>query len=542
MIACTHLADSLNQLAHGAAIGAAAMCIDPGQTQIAAPQPPIQTAAASPNVQRRWNIERQALAPGNASRWHGLIAHRADIDTDLSPGIALGLEQHFAAEGSGSVAASGQPASPSGQHSAKSRQLNDGYVFFNEKGELAQAPDCPAAAACADGGSTISGESAADVSGDDIDYTLKNYDLTPDLLMTRGGLTFSGGYSSVEGAGVGAKLTRKNIGGLDREVAASVRVSQLRQAVEIGYGDGHFLGSSLAMAPTLFATRISAKGFGSGFRTTPFAQGSYGVTIQLSRKFENQLTLNAGYRLSADSLHMRGKNRTCDVALFGSPLCNSLGNITNSQLSVSLVFDRRIRARYATRGFRLRLAQETGVGGSAPFSRTRIGGEAHLGLGERLTLLMDIEGGYLSPLGKRDVPLFDRFYAGDTSLRGFDLRGVGPKVRPTGATAAQNVALGGRAYYAARIELSASAGGFFEKLGLQPGIFVDAGSVFGARRTQIQPGEELIGNAARPRVSIGVGLAWKSPAGTLRFDLAKPVSRQRGDRTQLFGISFGAAL
>lgn len=520
VIACAHLADSLNLLAHGAAMGTAAMCGEPGAMQIAAPHLPIQSTATSRTIQHRW-----MLVPGSGSRWRGADAHRGLVE----PSSALALE------------AEGQSAT-GGQLSARSSQLNDGYVFFDEKGELAPSPDCPATPACVDDGATISGESAADVSGDDIDYTLKNYDLTPDLLMTRGGLTFSGGYSSVEGASVGAKLARKNIGGRDREVAASIRLSQLRQAVEIGYGDGNFLGSSLALAPTLFANRMSAKGFASGLGSTPFAQGSYGATIQLSRKFENQLTLNAGYRLSADSFRMRGKNRNCDVALFGSPLCSALGNTTTSQLSVSLVLDRRNRERYGTRGFRLRLAQEAGIGGTAPFSRTRIGGEAHLGLGERLTLLVDVEGGYLAPMGKRDIPLFDRFYAGDTSLRGFDLRGVGPKVRPAGATAAQNIALGGRAYYAARIELSASAGGFFEKLGVQPGIFIDAGSVFGARHTQLQPGEELVGNSARPRVAIGVGLAWKSPAGTLRFDLAKPVSRQSGDRSQLFGISFGAAL
>lgn len=532
MIACASLAGSLNHLAHSAAMGAAAICGEPDPLQIDTPLP--LHVAAIPHA-LRWHGDATVLAPGTDSP---ISRRRNDPGYDVASSIALalGLEQLLAADAPQSSA-----SSATGRLSARSSQLNDGYVFFDEKGEMTETPPCADPASCTDS-STISGESAADVSGDNIDYTLKNFELSPDLLMSRGGLTLSGGYSSVEGAGVGAKLTRKNIGGVDREVAASIRLSQMRQAVEIGYGDGNFLGSSLAVAPTLFANRMSAKGFGNGFRSTPFAQGSYGVTVQLSRKFESQLTLNAGYRLSSDTLRMRGKNRTCDIALFGSPLCSSLGNTTNSQLSVSLVLDRRTRERYATRGFRLRLAQDAGVGGSAPFSRTRIGGEAHLGLGERLTLFVDVEGGYLAPLGKREVPLFDRFYAGDTSLRGFDLRGVGPKVRPAGATLLQNVALGGRAYYAARAELTASAGGFFEKMGLQPSLFVDAGSVFGARRSQLSPGEELIGNSARPRISVGMGLAWKSPAGTLRFDLARPVSKQRGDRTQLFGISFGAAI
>jgi outer membrane protein assembly factor BamA len=104
------------------------------------------------------------------------------------------------------------------------------------------------------------------------------------------------------------------------------------------------------------------------------------------------------------------------------------------------------------------------------------------------------------------------------------------------------VAIGGRAYYAASAELSVSVGGFFEKFGLQPSLFVDAGSVFGAKSNRLLPGEQLFGNSAKPRVSAGVGLAMKTPAGTLRLDFARALVKQSGDRTQAFTISFGAAI
>jgi outer membrane protein assembly factor BamA len=252
--------------------------------------------------------------------------------------------------------------------------------------------------------------------------------------------------------------------------------------------------------------------------------------------------VKANYRLSADAFRMRGKNGTCDASFFGSPICNALGDVTNSLLSISLALDRRQLDGVEVRGYRFRLAQDVGLGGSAPYSKTRIGGEAHIGLGSRWTLQLDAEAGYLAPIGKKEIPLFDRFYAGDTSLRGFDLRGVGPKVQPTGAGIGQNVAIGGRTYYAASAELSVSVGGLFEKFGLQPSLFVDAGSVFGAKNNRLLPGEQLLGNSAKPRVSAGVGLAMKTPAGTLRLDYARALVKQPGDRTQSFSISFGAAI
>jgi outer membrane protein assembly factor BamA len=43
-------------------------------------------------------------------------------------------------------------------------------------------------------------------------------------------------------------------------------------------------------------------------------------------------------------------------------------------------------------------------------------------------------------------------------------------------------------------------------------------------------------------VSAGVGLAMKTPAGTLRFDIARPLLKQPGDRTKTFSIGFSAAV
>ncbi|MFN7324390.1 MAG: hypothetical protein ACK5SM_06570, partial [Sphingomonadales bacterium] len=56
----------------------------------------------------------------------------------------------------------------------------------------------------------LSGESAADVEGGNRDLEYGAYDITPDSLLSRGGITLSAGYSSVEGASVGTKISRQN--------------------------------------------------------------------------------------------------------------------------------------------------------------------------------------------------------------------------------------------------------------------------------------------------------------------------------------------
>ena len=60
----------------------------------------------------------------------------------------------------------------------------------------------------------------------------------------------------------------------------------------------------------------------------------------------------------------------------------------------------------------------------------------------------------------------------------------------------------------------------------------------------ITPGikEVFVGNSAKPRLSIGVGVNWNSPFGPLRIDLAKALLKQKGDDTKLFSFNVGTSI
>ena len=73
-------------------------------------------------------------------------------------------------------------------------------------------------------------------------------------------------------------------------------------------------------------------------------------------------------------------------------------------------------------------------------------------------------------------------------------------------------------------------------MGLRGAIFADAGSLWGTNKTAAAlPG--IASNSLVPRASVGVGLGWDSPVGTLRVDYAIPISKQASDKTQ--PLSFG---
>jgi outer membrane protein insertion porin family len=219
-------------------------------------------------------------------------------------------------------------------------------------------------------------------------------------------------------------------------------------------------------------------------------------------------------------------------------------------------------------------------------------------------LSLHAEGGYIKALesspgpGRDPIRITDRFF--NSSIRGFDIRGIGPRVvripydangELTELDVNKNVndAIGGRAFYLARLEVEVPVSSSVKSMGLRPSVYVDAGSLWNITKPQLAdvvafcspttsttlqpfnssakdcsvnindpanpvpvpnhteftatPGfkEVFLGNSAKPRVSIGVGVNWISPFGPLRLDLAKALVLQKGDDPKLFTFNVGTA-
>jgi hypothetical protein len=377
---------------------------------------------------------------------------------------------------------------------------------------------------------------------DGADGQASETDLLSIKTLPRGGLAFSGGYSSLEGPVGTVKIARTNIGAPGRDITASARYSKIQRLFEFGVADANFMGSKLSVAPTFFYSRSTAVGFDAQEKSSVFRQTARGANLYLGKPLGRGLRIAANYRYSDEDFRIGLKNAQCDVGLHGSPFCNALGQSTSSVISVSLSLDRRDSTVDPTRGFQLRITQDlAGPGGTTRYARTRVGGTFHHRLSNEMDVSLGIEGGWMKPIGGREIPLFDRFYIGGNSMRGFDLRGIGPKVVPLTAPAGLTTAVGGRAYYVGRLEIAFRLEGAMERFGVSPSVFVDAGSVFGASKAALLPGERLIGNSPKPRVAVGFGLSFNAGPGKLRFNIAQPVVRQRGDRAKTFSISLGTA-
>ena len=424
-----------------------------------------------------------------------------------------------------------------------------------------------------------------------------------------GELTLSAGFSSLERFILNAAISQNNFRGLGQTLSASVNYSQFNQSIDLGFTEPYLLDRNIALGGNIFRRDFNSFNFiGGNQRNTTFSQLSTGFQIRVGVPLSEFVQFQGRYGLTIDDVTLAQDFFTagqCDPLFAGRFLCDTIGQQTTSSLGYSIVYSTLNNSVRPTRGNRVVINQDfAGLGGSIRYLRTRINADKFINLGRGFILNLGVEGGYIRSFNQtrqdedgrdiENVRIIDRFFLGQPQFRGFDIRGVGPRVLryPLDPATGEPIiggrrqlladdALGGRAYYLGKIEMEIPLGAGVRELGIRPSLFVDVGSVFGLRaprvttreafrdpsngriRTQCRDvatgtitfadgtdcpvtariilpfEEEFLGDTWRPRVSVGFGVNWNSPFGPLRIDIARALVTYRGDDPQLITFNVG---
>jgi len=145
---------------------------------------------------------------------------------------------------------------------------------------------------------------------------------------------------------------------------------------------------------------------------------------------------------------------------------------------------------------------------------------------EEVTLRAIFEGGALTSLGDDGTRVTDRFFA-NGKIRGFESNGIGPRDLGTGD------ALGGNIYAVARVEADFPLG-LPEEYGIEGGVFLDLGSVWGLDDTA---GARPVDDGFSLRSALGVSVLWDTPIGPLRFNFSKALQKEDYDEEQSFDLT-----
>ncbi|WEK45068.1 MAG: outer membrane protein assembly factor BamA [Candidatus Sphingomonas colombiensis] len=322
-----------------------------------------------------------------------------------------------------------------------------------------------------------------------------------------GQLQLSAGYSSLERFIVQANITQSNFRGKAQELRAGVNYSAYSKSVELGFTEPYLFDKNIALGVDVFRRDYNAFNYLGTDRQTTYSQTSTGFQVRAGVPLTEYWSLSGRYGLSYDEVGLDQAtfytNGVCDPLKAGRYLCDSLGNRLTSSVGYSLIYNSLNSRLRPTAGTRFSFSQDfAGLGGDVRYIRTRAEGAKYWGIGKGFVLSVVGEGGFIKSLessrgpGIDSVRITDRFYLGEPQFRGFDIRGVGPRVLrqyyTTDSSGKQVLvtdrnqivddALGGNAYYLGRLELEIPLGSGARELGLRPSIYVQAGSLWSIKR------------------------------------------------------------
>ncbi len=343
------------------------------------------------------------------------------------------------------------------------------------------------------------------------DQTVINVDVQE---QSTGEITLGAGYSTTDGPLADFGIRESNLLGRGQELRLRTMIASQRQQFDIGFTEPYFLGREIAAGFDIFKTRQDFS------RESAFDRATTGGALRLGYTLSEHLKHNIFYRFEEIDITDVDSNASRFIR-------DQEGVNTSSLIGHALTWDKRNNRFEPTDGWYFRIQQEfAGLGGDSRFIRHEMRAAKYWPIAPQWTFKLATTGGHVLGLG-RNIRINERFFVGGRRLRGFENSGIGPRDRLT------EDALGGNIFYTATAETTFPLG-LPDDLGFLGAAFVDVGSLWDLDVTD----DDIVASDSA-RVSVGVGLSWKSPFGPIRIDFSQAIVKEDEDQTQMFNFNFG---
>jgi outer membrane protein insertion porin family len=378
-----------------------------------------------------------------------------------------------------------------------------------------------------------------------------------------GSLSLGAGFSSFENFLFDFRIQQRNFLGRGQNLSVGLTLSSRRTQIDLGFTEPYFLGRNLSAGFNLFRSDLDNQ------IESSFQQSTTGLSLQASSLLTEYLSFGLRYTLRVDDVsvpenflepididfdqletdadgflidrtipgneNLPAGDFTADITRPGVSafVIDAIGRQLTSSIGYSLVYNSLNNGIRPSKGQRAVLSMDfAGVGGDDRYIRARLDYDYYKSLFAGFILRLGAEGGIIQGLGRR-VQVNDRFFLGGPRIRGFRIRGIGPRDVASTTGRRGGDAIGGNKYYLGGAELEFPLGEAARELGLRASAFVDIGSVWGIDqdqdlidRTTVFGQSTIAGNSPSPRISVGVGVSWNSPFGPFRIDFARAIKKQ----------------
>ena len=329
-----------------------------------------------------------------------------------------------------------------------------------------------------------------------------------------GEISFGAGVSSADGLLGEISLRERNLLGQGLDFRLGLTASSRRQEIDLSVTEPYFMERNISAGVDVFSNTNDLQ------EESSYDRKSTGFALRAGYPLAERLRHSVSYGLRRNEVSDVGDQTSRFIA-------SQEGSTTTSALSHTLTYDLRDSSIEPTEGYFASLSQEAaGIGGDTKYLKHTLSYGYFHSLYDGWVLAGLARAGHIVGLDD-DVRIVDRFFLGGRRLRGFQPSGVGPRDSETGD------ALGGNVFYSVTGELGFPLG-LDEALNLRGAVFVDVGSL-----AKIDDSGDGIQEEGSPRLSVGVGLNFRSPIGPIRLDFARALVKEDFDRTEGFRFSFG---
>ena len=342
-----------------------------------------------------------------------------------------------------------------------------------------------------------------------------------------GELTLGIGYSTFDRVTGNAGIRENNLFGTGQELGFNLQKSYYRQNFEVNYTKPYLFGSNLNGGIDLYKYSMV------GRNVLAYDQDSFGSNLRGNYAVTEFLTHQLRYSLSQVSIGNIDVSSQVAIA-------NLQGKFISSTIGHGFFYDKRDSRIDPKKGYYISLSQDfSGAGGDIKFFKNEASSGYYLPIYKNdIIFKASFRGGVIDGIGQGVRNNFGYFLGGN-DFRGFNINGLGPRLKNANGSAKGGFAVGGKIYYVGTAEVRFPLG-LPRELGIYGALFSENGVVKSVDK-QVLNASYGVADSSLIRSSYGLSIVWSSPMGPIRLDFSKVARKEVYDVTQLFRFSFGTS-
>ncbi len=336
-----------------------------------------------------------------------------------------------------------------------------------------------------------------------------------------GNLSAGVGYSSADGFVFSGSVSQQNIFGSGNALIAAINTSKINRTISLAFTEPYWTVDGISRTLEVYQRNVNP----TSLAVSQYESSTIGAAVSFGVPISETDTVNVGFRAERTNLTLFDNSPPIYYVFV-----NDFGYTTNAYiLSAGWSRDTRDDILYPTRGTLQSAVGEVGLPfGDLSFYKLNYLIQSFWPVYRDFVLMLRGDAGYGDGYGGKPLPFYKAFYAGGVgSVRGYQTASLGPQD-------IYNNALGGKRKLVGNVEL------FYPILkgdkSVRASVFFDAGQIYANGQ---EPPERQQDALQSFRYSAGVGVAWNSPVGPLKFSYAYPLNNKPLDRIQRFQFQVG---